>query len=76
MQETGGVRKVRFALPHRGKSGSVRICYVDFGEYAIVYLLTVFAKNEKDNISKEEKSELKQLVKVLKKEAAERFRHE
>lgn len=27
---TGKLRKMRFAFEHRGKSGSVRVCYVDF----------------------------------------------
>lgn len=30
MQGTGGLRKMRFAYEGRGKSGSVRVCYVDF----------------------------------------------
>ena len=30
MQGTGGLRKVRFAFENRGKSGSVRVAYVDF----------------------------------------------
>ena len=30
---TGGVRKMRFAFKHRGKSGSTRIIYVDFEVY-------------------------------------------
>ena len=30
LQGTGGVRKVRFAFENRGKSGSVRVIYIDF----------------------------------------------
>ena len=30
MEGTGGIRKVRFPLKNRGKSGSVRVCYADF----------------------------------------------
>ncbi len=30
MQGTGGVRKMRFAFEHKGKSGGVRVIYVDF----------------------------------------------
>ena len=33
MEGTGGIRKVRFPLQNRGKSGSVRVCYTDFAEY-------------------------------------------
>ena len=31
MQGTGGVRKMRFAFEHKGKSGSARVIYIDFG---------------------------------------------
>ena len=33
IQGTGGLRKIRFAFENRGKSGSVRVCYVDFVVY-------------------------------------------
>ena len=37
MEGTGGIRKVRFPLENRGKSGSVRVCYTDFAEYEVIY---------------------------------------
>lgn len=70
LEGTGGIRKVRFPLENRGKSGSVRVCYTDFAEYEVTYLLTAFAKNEQDNLSQEEKNVLKKLVKALKEEAS------
>ena len=70
MEGTGGIRKVRFPLENRGKSGSVRVCYTDFEEYEVVYLITAFTKDEQDNLTKEERNILKRLVKELKKEAA------
>lgn len=72
MEGTGGIRKVRFPLENKGKSGSVRVCYADFAEYEVTYLITAFAKNEKENLTKEEKNTLKKLVKALKDEAAKR----
>ena len=42
MRETGGVRKMRFAFENRGKSGSVRIIYVDFEIYEKVYLIDAY----------------------------------
>lgn len=65
MKETGGIRKMRFAFEHRGKSGSVRIIYIDFEIYEKIYLITAYSKNEKDNLSKAERNELRELVKVL-----------
>lgn len=70
MEGTGGIRKVRFPLEDRGKSGSVRVCYTDFAEYEVIYLITAFEKKEQDNLSTEEKAVLKKLVKALKTEAA------
>ena len=74
MEGTGGIRKVRFPLEHRGKSGSVRICYTDFEEYEVTYLITAFTKNEQENLSTEEKNVLKKLVKMLKSEAGKNRR--
>lgn len=62
---TGGVRKMRFAFEHRGKSGSVRVIYVDFEIKEKLYLLTAYPKTEKDNLTKAERNELKQLVELL-----------
>lgn len=71
MRETGGVRKMRFAFEHRGKSGSIRVIYIDFEVYAKIYLLTAYPKNEKDNLTKAERNELRELVQVLEHQLAE-----
>ena len=65
MQNTGGIRKMRFAFEHRGKSGSVRVIYVDFEVYEKIYLITAYPKNEKDNLTKDERNELKHLIHIL-----------
>lgn len=72
MQGTGGLRKLRIAFEHRGKSGSARVCYVDFAVYEKIYLITAYSKNEKDNLSKEERNNVKQVIKLLEKTMAER----
>lgn len=74
MEGTGGIRKVRFPVKERGKSGSIRICYTDFAEYEVIYLITAFEKKEQDNLTDEEKKALKKLVKALKDEAAKNRR--
>lgn len=66
MQGTGGIRKMRFAFEDRGKSGSTRVIYIDFEVHEKIFLITAYAKNEKDNLSKEERNELRQLVNILK----------
>ena len=65
MQGTGGVRKMRFAFEHRGKSGGVRVIYIDFEVYEKIYLLTAYTKNEKENLTKDEQNELRRLITVL-----------
>ena len=65
MQGTGVVRKMRFAFEHQGKSGGIRVIYIDFEVYEKIYLLTAYTKNEKDNLSKEERNEIRKLITVL-----------
>jgi len=65
---TGGIRKFRIVLPNRGKSGGARVVYVDFASFSKTYLLTVFSKNETENLSKAERNELKAFVGILKDE--------
>ena len=65
MQGTGGVRKMRFAFEHRGKSGGVRVIYIDFEVYEKIYLLTAYTKKEKENLTKEERNEIRRLVAIL-----------
>src|ERR1700755_2071078 len=47
---SGGVRKVRFGFGARGKSGGARIIYLYSGASLPVFVLAVFAKNEKANL--------------------------
>ena len=67
IQGTGRLRKLRFAFQNRGKSGSVRVCYVDFEEKEIINLFAVFAKNEQENLSKSERNFLKKQIEILEK---------
>ena len=64
---TGGLRKVRFAFEKRGKSGSVRILYVDIVIAETLYLITAYAKGDKADISEAEKKIFKQLISEIKK---------
>lgn len=65
MQGTGGCRKFRLAGRGKGKSGGYRVIYVFGGEQIPVFLLTVFGKDQRDNLSKAERNELAKLTKVL-----------
>lgn len=62
---TGGVRKLRWRRGGKGKSGGVRVIYYFHSERMPLYLLTVFAKNERADLSQAERNELASLVETL-----------
>lgn len=70
IQGTGGLRKLRIADPGRGKGkrGGYRVIYLDLAGIERTYLLALYDKGEKDDISAEEKNVLKSMVETLKKE--------
>jgi hypothetical protein len=65
IQGTGGIRKIRWARDDTGKSGAYRVIYFYHSMGIPLFLLNVFAKNEKANISQAERNELKQIVDLL-----------
>ncbi|MFI3217502.1 MAG: type II toxin-antitoxin system RelE/ParE family toxin [Methylococcales bacterium] len=65
MQHTGGIRKLRWSCGGRGKSGGARVIYYYHDERIPLYLLTVFGKNEKENLTKAERNDLAKLVDLL-----------
>ena len=65
IQGTGGIRKIRFAIGGRGKSGGVRIVYLYYNQSIPVFLLTVFGKNEKADLTKAERNALGVVARAL-----------
>jgi mRNA-degrading endonuclease RelE of RelBE toxin-antitoxin system len=63
--ETGGVRKFRWSIHGRGKRGGVRVIYYFHSEAFPLFLLTVYAKNQKANLTKAERNEFKKLLPLL-----------
>ena len=59
---SGGLRKVRFGFGARGKSGGARIIYLFSGESLPVFILAVFAKNEKSDLPAAERNALAKMV--------------
>ena len=67
IQGTGGLRKMRFALPGRGKRGSCRVLYIDFVVAESIYFIFAYPKNEMDNLSKQERNNIKKLIEQIEK---------
>ena len=58
----GGLRKLRFAIKGRGKSGGVRVIYYWTDARGYIFLLDIYAKNEKADLSKNEIKDLRKIV--------------
>ncbi|MEC9067810.1 MAG: type II toxin-antitoxin system RelE/ParE family toxin [Pseudomonadota bacterium] len=65
MPGCGGARKLRFAKPGRGKSGGYRVITYYAGTDYPTFLLTVFGKGEKANLTKAERNALAEFTKSL-----------
>ena len=61
----GGLFKLRFARPGAGKSGGLRTIYLFVGEKMPIFLLSVFAKNRKENLAPTERVAMIALGKQL-----------
>ena len=66
IQGTGGLRKMRFALPNSGKSGGVRTLYVDYMSYNITVLMGVYSKSEQVSLTNAQKQGYKQEIDIIK----------
>jgi hypothetical protein len=64
LQGTGGIRKLRWKRDGPGKSGGARVIYYYNGKYPL-FLLTMFGKSEKENLSHAERNELAKLTHLL-----------
>ncbi len=62
IEHTGGLRKVRWALPSKGKSGGIRVLYADFKTYGLMLMVMAYPKGKKDNITDEEKATIKAML--------------
>ena len=61
----GGIRKLRHALPGRGKRGGVRVIYYWLRKDGQIYMLLIYPKSKKDTLTARETAILFELVKEL-----------
>ncbi|HEY2391572.1 MAG TPA: toxin [Candidatus Angelobacter sp.] len=64
MPGTGGFRKLRWADQRRGKGrrGGLRIIYYHFPAQQLIWLMTLYGKNEADDLTAAEKSALRNAI--------------
>lgn len=69
VEGTGGARKIRVALRKgEGKRGGARIIYVTYINCDDIYLLTIYSKKEKSDLSPSEKANISKIVKEIRDE--------
>jgi hypothetical protein len=65
---TGGIRKLRLAVhTGQGKRGSARLVYAYFEKSSVIGLLFLYAKNDRADMSAQEKAALRMAVENLEK---------
>jgi hypothetical protein len=69
IQGTGGLRKRRVALAGRGKRGGARVITLSLGDHRPVYAVFVYAKNEREDLSPDQRKALRRLVEAIKADA-------
>ena len=62
---TGGVRKIRWAMPGRGKRGGSRVVYYWLAQDDHIYLLTLYAKGVKDDLKAAERAAWRKVVEAI-----------
>lgn len=66
IEGTGGARKIRWQTnQNMGKSGGMRIIYFYYDQAIPIFLFTAYAKNERSNISAQDKKTLKMIIKQI-----------
>jgi hypothetical protein len=62
---TGGVRKLRWGLEERGKRGGARVVYFHHDAGMPLFALTAYAKNERADLSQQDRNDFRQLTTLL-----------
>lgn len=62
---TGGVRKLRVPASGRGKRGGARVIYLFGGVDVPIFLMAVFAKNERSDLTQAERNELAKVTTAM-----------
>ena len=66
MQGTGGLKKLRWSANGKGKRGGVRTIYLYLSNREHIHFLTIYAKNEMDDLTTDQKKILKAIAEEIK----------
>jgi len=66
MQGTGGLKKLRWSANGKGKRGGVRTIYLYLSNKEHIHFLTIYAKNEMDDLTTDQKKILKAIAEEIK----------
>ncbi len=62
---TGGARKARAARGGKGKRGGARVIYYVVIRWDVLYLIDIYAKSAKEDLTDAEKQEIRRLTAAL-----------
>ena len=62
IQASGGIRTMRWAVAGKGKSGGARVIYYLASARGLFFMLDIYAKSEKEDLTHDELKELRKLV--------------
>jgi hypothetical protein len=68
VQGTGGLRKLRIAVPGRGKRGGARLIYLYVQIRSVIYFVAVFSKKDQDDLTSADYRALADIARGLKRE--------
>ena len=66
MQGTGGLEKLRWSANGKGKRGGLRTIYLYLSNREHIHLLTIYAKNEMNDLTTDQKKMLKAIAEEAK----------
>lgn len=62
IEGTGGLRKIRLAVPGRGKRGGARAIYYYIASASRIILLLAYPKNVQDSLTADQKNALRSII--------------
>jgi len=65
ISHTGGCRKIRWALPAKGKSSGIRVIYYYLATDGEIHLLYAYAKSELENLTDAQKAVMKKFAELI-----------